>query len=1745
MADNQVREDASAGGFNHVEPAYGAPAENAGDSVDQMDPAVPSNGGKDDMFVDCPDEIENSDSQQSSEEKHNLQSDQDNDADSGINVQELMAEIELLRDKLEKSASDNERLTRENEVDKVRELQSVLSTKDQEIDYLNAKIAELSESSNIAQSNYQLYELQLEKDQHIEESTNRTLASLFMVHNHEELLDGSLEEKISNVEKSVTFLVEKYNHFISESDQLKECLNEAGLNLNTIDKNGAFVMARDIILELRRKEENLYQSLSNLEDENRKLVEQLEKQRSIAENVNAEIGRLSAEVEHEKNRYANTKEKLSMAVTKGKSLVQHRDSLKQMLAEKTSELEKCSVELQEKSIALEAAEKTKDLVVASEKFAASLQESLAEKDAMLKKCEEILSESAATNELQPTDITDKLRWLADENKSLKAISLQYHKLTDALTSFDFPETVASSELDVLVCWLAESYYMSKEEAMKFQSEIDNTKEAAYGEIDHLTTSLSAEIQEKSYLQAELDDLRKKYEAHERLQRELTEDREAVNNEINRLKTSLLAESQEKNNLQSELENLRHKYEGVVQKEYLVSLEKDKIVNSLMEAFGLANGVHKEAYPEHSDLTAIIDNCLSKIKENICRVESPQVDIEIAESLKSHLYIRDQEMSLYKLIVEEDIFDRAQLSCLSYELETKTQELNALKDENAVMRKSRGQLEDRCALLKDKLSMAVKKGKGLVQERENLKSSLDEKNSEIDRLKSELQESISKYSECQDQITMLSLDVERVSLLETDCFTAKEQINQLEQFLAESNSMLQRVMESIEGIAIPADLSFKDPVEKLKWVAQYLSEIESLKMEMEQELTKVKDEASFLASKLSEVQTSMKTMDEAMSNAETSRSELLDEKKELEVSKTLLEEQLQKEKEKASSQSSELDKLYVSKRALEDALSLAEDNISRFVDERDVAIESRDFSEEQLQKLKEEFYNQITKLADADKTIQSLEDTLSQAQKNITLLAEENSKIQVSTADSDIEMKKIREEADSHASKLSEASVAIKSLEDALLNAENNTADLVREKRAAEEEIVALKATLESHMEELAGTRGSLENRSLELSGQLSRLHLLLEDETLSSLLGQCFDRKFESLNSLNFLVKEIADSFGEIDSDVLQNIPVMEDDSSLSNTLLSNPDTDFNIEMPNDKVNAVDSESLLFQIEKMNERFHLKSKTLADKIDNLSKLMDESNAALLRRLLLTKDNIISIIKYAQYLKQQLADTRTDKQRQEETVVSLELENRTLLSACNNAIQGLELNVHKSVAELRSIHDFSKLDGIISMDLGAIGNDIAEELATDHTKTAEKLLLATRQNEDLNKLFQDAINKLISITEDTQNKLIDTQLTCDEALKEKDQYEEKISKLEADLKEQQYTWDEMKNKLDKYVEKEDEWLKNEAELSTSLSKLHELKDSLLSASQVKSIIDKVDEVEIPDDAFPVGDSHDSASVRKLFYLLDSYNGFLKKVGSLSSENEELQSAIDQQILEIELLKRQVDDNHVDNDKDSEKMNVLLELESGLQNIVRNLDGSNTIDDHKVDGPTSLLPLLDKLVMAKMHESESLKSKNEELGAKLFGTQKVVDDLSNKVKILEDSNQARIVPSEIEQERGISIDSLPTQSEISEIQDMAALGKNNTVAPVQSAAHVRLLRKGSNDHLAINIDSVSERLIDSKEPDDDKGHVFKSLNNSGLIPRQGRTVADRVDGIWVSGSRALMSRPRGRLGLIAYWLVLHIWLLGAIL
>ncbi|CAL5421696.1 unnamed protein product [Camellia sinensis] len=82
------------------------------------------------------------------------------------------------------------------------------------------------------------------------------------------------------------------------------------------------------------------------------------------------------------------------------------------------------------------------------------------------------------------------------------------------------------------------------------------------------------------------------------------------------------------------------------------------------------------------------------------------------------------------------------------------------------------------------------------------------------------------------------------------------------------------------------------------------------------------------------------------------------------------------------------------------------------------------------------------------------------------------------------------------------------------------------------------------MEELAGTNGSLESRSLELSSHVNNLQLLLKDETLVSLLRRSFETKFETLKDMDLLLEDIKDHFVKMESETQQSYPVTENTCS-------------------------------------------------------------------------------------------------------------------------------------------------------------------------------------------------------------------------------------------------------------------------------------------------------------------------------------------------------------------------------------------------------------------------------------------------------------------------------------------------------------------------------------------------------------------------------------------------------------------------
>ncbi|KVH95693.1 hypothetical protein Ccrd_002256 [Cynara cardunculus var. scolymus] len=1615
----------------------------------------------------------------------------------------------------------------------IRELYSTLDAKDREIEDLNVKVTK----HNVPQLSS------------VETIADRILSSIATVVGGEEFPDTSVSGKLSHLEKSTSLLIEKYNHFLSEVEMLNQCLAEikSEYHMQT-DMDKVLFTVREELIESKRKELELANRSSHLEDEYRKLMEQVDKGRKTIEMLYSEIGKLKGEVEVEKARFSNAKEKLGLAVTRGKSLVQQRDSLRQVIVEKTNELDKCLIELQEKSSALEAAELRKEEMEHAEALANSLKQALLQRDMILEKCEEVLSLSGAAEELQSSDIIDKVTWLSNERSRLALVSLEFQKLTNALSSLELPEVAQYTDLGSQVSWLLESFNMAKSQSSKLQEEINTMKEGTCAEIDRLTLLLLVEAQEKSYLEDEFEDL-------------------------------------------------THEYKEVVKEKCQVFLEKEQMLTLLLDASGISRDGLEDSIKLHSDIAMVIDRCLSRIKENaIGSYEPSPMKTELLEKFMDLLYEKDQACKLYEQILEEETVDKLELDKCLNKIAKLSEELHVLKDKNGSLQIDLQRSEDKAMLLREKLSMAVKKGKSLVQERESMKQQMAEKNTQIEALKQELKQQEATINDCRDKISKLSSDVEQITKLESDLLCSKEERDQIEQFLVESNTILQRVIEAIDCIVLPVDLT--DPVEKVKWCAAYLNECQVAKAQAEQELGDVKDEASMLTSKLTDALTTVKSLEDALLTSEKSVSQLTEEKREsemlrthieeelhkameewkisktraeqeagvlqeevatlnnklmevltnlktledvqsgsvkmitqlteekreLEVAKSCVEQDLHKALEDASSQMSKFQEIIASKNSLQEELSLAEKNISAVRSEKEDAQASTVASERELQKIKEEVSTHVINLDEAYRTIRSLEDAMSQSQTDVSQFSNENEKARDNVSLLESEIKKLKEEIAHHERMFADASATIKTLEDELLKAKNHISDVVGEQKIAEQEILTLNTQLSGCRQELAC------KHDFELPSFLDNLQVILKDGTLLTLFKQSFEKKIEIFIEMDRHLKDIMDCF---DSEQLKDYPAIE----LSTFLPAGFENVLNTE-----IDAPDAEDIGSFAGNFLEKFILRNQILADEFGRLSTSTNDLTTSLLIKLDAIRNTVPFMVEHTKTLQKNVNNLHIDKQAQEDRVVVLEHDIKVLLSACADVTEEMKNLVENNILEIDSAHGLDKLNSNPSSNIREI---VIDNEALADVKVAEEMLSAARNVQSVIEHCVDVKQKMTTTITKLQAELEKTRSMYDKAKEENDIFQNKVSKLEPKLAASPNLHYEMGIKLEDSQPKEDDWNEREAELSkqtTAFIEDHEAQNDLLSASEIKSLFDKVNGITIPFPNAGAGDiqPHDLDPTKKLFYIVDSVNELLDQITLLSNAKEELQSTLSRQALEIEHLEEEFDEAL--KDKDSDKIKELFELSIGLESIISKFGGDESIGGKKSGDVAALLPVLERLVQSMVLDGENTKMEAQDLGVKLLETQKVVEELASKVKLLEDLNQSRIDSPDTIHEKGITeASALPPRSEISEVQDLGPIGKRS----MPSAAHVRTLKKGSNDHLSINIDQESDRLIDTRETVEDKRLIFKSLHTTGLVPAQGKIIADRLDGIWVSGGQALMSRPRARLGLIAYWLVLHLWLLGTLL
>lgn len=216
---------------------------------------------------------------------------------------------------------------------------------------------------------------------------------------------------------------------------------------------------------------------------------------------------------------------------------------------------------------------------------------------------------------------------------------------------------------------------------------------------------------------------------------------------------------------------------------------------------------------------------------------------------------------------------------------------------------------------------------------------------------------------------------------------------------------------------------------------------------------------------------------------------------------------------------------------------------------------------------------------------------------------------------------------------------------------------------------------------------------------------------------------------------------------------------------------------------------------------------------------------------------------------------------------------------------------------------------------------------------------------------------------------------------------------------------------------------------------------ISKDQLEALVEKVNKLNIPS-----GESHlqrevamFSSPMDKLFFVIDEFDALQREAETLRYENEDLQLNLESHAREIEQLKevcRNTDSNRRElESKSSELLEVTVSMERMIQRFGY-LAGKDALEDNKPASTQTLLPKLEKLIIASSMESGNAKSVKQELGSKLQAREKTVDELSAKVKMLEDLYHSQLVQPEVSKDRAFDASSSAIGSDISEIEDLVS-------------------------------------------------------------------------------------------------------------
>ncbi|CAI9284990.1 unnamed protein product [Lactuca saligna] len=1529
----------------------------------------------------------------------------------------------------------------------------------------------------------------------------------------EESEDDTRNEQLDHLEISnYDVFIERLIMILRERAQLETKNREYNLDLlrriKDLEESNRKLNnpAKDLkLMELQTKVNQLTSSIIPYEIESSIYKESLRSAIEQIAVIQSETKIKETELHQSENRVSALREKLHIAVTKGKGLIQQRDTLKQNLTMKDAALQELETKLKSYSEAGERMEALESELSYIRNSATALRESFLLKDSVLQRIEEILEDLDLPEHFHDRDIIDKIDWLA------KSVSHEPSQTGVIERAHSYP---GSGPLEG---WKEDLEPVSDELRRNYE-DLQNK----FYELAEQNEMLEQSLMERNNLVQRCEEVLEKTNMPLHLRSLEPEDK------IDWLRV-VLAEANDR---------CAHLEESLMERDSLVQrceevLEKTNMPPHLQSS-ELEHKIDwlRVGHSEANDLCALLEESLMERNSLVQRCE------EVLEKTNMPPHMQSSELE-HKIDWLRGVYSEANDRCalLEQSLMEKSKIVQRCEDvlekTNMPPHLQSSELEhkigwlcvvlseanDRCALLQQDLekirgSLSAdleESNRRLLDVEANLKSIADERDQILAHFEAQSQD----YNKIKEEVS--SYEIENVKL--------KNEIDALQLKLDEKHvdeEQIQHVNGEIKRLQDLVKNMLQDPeMEDFDSSMNDIQSLEGLLRKLEEKYPKYPsgersiEQLEVLERKLEEVEGDLvQVKDERDKHMEKSQS-LVNEVEALEVKNQELQKLLVQEEQKTGVVREKLNVAVRKGKSLIQQRDTMKQNINELTAEvarltSEIKVRENTLLDSQ-EKMKESFktINELTaEVAGLTSEIKVRENTLlghQEKMKDLFTLQE-----LVENKDSEIRFLKNRVEEILSALGKIDVGVELKNndpiekiekkcrdLQDGILSAEQ---DSRKSKRAAEllleelNEVQERNEDLVDEISKLSREKDSAEaamRDSLSHLEQLSALHLDERSSQFEELMNLKSD--FEQLkpelrniyNLVNDVLPKDLDHFYNLESSVKSLL----ESSDASNTSLRKDSKD-NLfldtkreEEHSDDDEIVDlwrfvgthMEDLISNISLFEEKLEAHSKSLHEEAVVLS----ETVSTLHKEMTSTCKN--SVFEMEKVKGQMVSD--------DESLLFIEGDT---LSVSEEQIMNM---VNRLLSHVKDFHSFQ------TENMEANLKEMKERISSLQKELTEKDVQKDR------------------ICVDLVNQIKRAEASAMSNLQQLESSKTQVNDLKGQLEAVNAECKALQQRVKEVEESQEEKVKS---LTHALTSKEQEAEALLQVldeeeAQMEDLTNKITELE----KLMKQKDHDLANteaargkaLKKLSITVNKFDELHHLSETLVSEIDNLQSQLQERDSEISFLRDEITRCTSDSlqalESDKKGLDSIQDILTWLQTQDLHLDDNNGESNQVHEYKETLKNQITTIVSELKELRQVAQSKDELLHIE-----------RSKREILESSMREQESRLSLRQDNDESARGATSiTSEIVEVEPVI-----NTWQPKGTTSQVRSLRKVNNDQLAISIDDVDSDEKDKLEDeDDDKSHGFKSLTTSKLVPKFTRPVTNFIDGLWVSCDRALQRQP----------------------